>query len=32
MKIVPPSACSNLPMLVVAAPVNAPRSWPTSSD
>jgi hypothetical protein len=25
MKIVPPSACSNLPMRVVAAPVNAPR-------
>ena len=28
---VPVSACSNLPMRVVAAPVNAPRSWPKSS-
>ena len=28
---VPPSACSNLPMRVVAAPVKAPRSWPNSS-
>ena len=29
--IVPVSACSNLPIRVVAAPVNAPRSWPNSS-
>ena len=27
----PVSACSNLPMRVVAAPVNAPFSWPNSS-
>ena len=27
----PPSACSNLPIRVVAAPVNAPFSWPNSS-
>ena len=27
----PVSACSNLPIRVVAAPVNAPRSWPKSS-
>src|SRR5205085_764171 len=30
-KIVPVSACSNLPMRVMAAPVNAPSSWPNSS-
>jgi hypothetical protein len=29
--MVPVSACSNLPMRVVAAPVNAPFSWPNSS-
>ena len=28
---VPPSACSNLPTRSVAAPVNAPFSWPNSS-
>mgnify|MGYP003337631965 CR=1 FL=1 len=29
---VPPSACSKRPRRVVCAPVNAPRSWPKSSD
>jgi len=29
---VPPSARANLPFLLVAAPVNAPRTWPNSSD
>ena len=28
----PPSASANLPFLVVVAPVNAPRTWPNSSD
>ena len=31
-KSVPPSACSKRPRRVVCAPVNAPRSWPKSSD
>ena len=31
-KIVPPSASANLPFFVVVAPVNAPRTWPKSSD
>ena len=31
-KIVPPSASANLPFLVSVAPVNAPRTWPKSSD
>ena len=31
-KIVPPSASANLPFFVVVAPVNAPRTWPNSSD
>ena len=31
-KIVPPSASANLPFLFVSAPVNAPRTWPNSSD
>jgi len=31
-KSVPPSACSNLPVWREAAPVNAPFSWPKSSD
>jgi hypothetical protein len=31
-KIVPPSASANLPRRVVVAPVNAPRTWPKSSD
>ena len=30
-KSVPPSACSNLPMRLRSAPVNAPFSWPNSS-
>ena len=29
---VPPSACSNSPALSADAPVNAPRTWPNSSD
>ena len=28
----PPSASANFPFLVVVAPVNAPRTWPNSSD
>ena len=28
----PPSASANLPFLLVSAPVNAPRTWPNSSD
>ena len=28
----PPSASANLPFFVVVAPVNAPRTWPNSSD
>ena len=28
---VPPSACSNRPRRIVAAPVKAPRSWPNNS-
>ena len=28
----PPSASANLPFLVAVAPVNAPRTWPKSSD
>ena len=28
----PPSASANLPFLLVVAPVNAPRTWPKSSD
>ena len=31
-KIVPPSAASNLPRRSDTAPVNAPRTWPNSSD
>ena len=31
-KIVPRSACSNQPARAATAPVNAPRSWPNSSD
>ena len=31
-KIVPPSASANRPFLFVTAPVNAPRTWPKSSD
>ncbi len=31
-KSVPPSACSNFPACFAAAPVNAPFSWPNSSD
>ena len=31
-KMVPPSACSSRPILVLCAPVKAPRSWPNSSD
>src|SRR6266436_4620223 len=31
-KSVPPSACSNLPTCLTAAPVKAPFSWPKSSD
>ena len=31
-KIVPPSASANRPFLLVTAPVNAPRTWPNSSD
>ena len=31
-KIVPPSASANRPFLVNVAPVNAPRTWPKSSD
>jgi hypothetical protein len=31
-KIVPPSASANFPFFVVVAPVNAPRTWPKSSD
>ena len=30
-KIVPPSACMNLPILSPVAPVNAPATWPNSS-
>ena len=30
-KMVPPSACMNLPILSPAAPVNAPATWPNSS-
>jgi hypothetical protein len=31
-KSVAPSAISNLPRLAAVAPVNAPRTWPKSSD
>ena len=31
-KMVPPSACTNLPICLTVAPVNAPFSWPNSSD
>ncbi len=31
-KIVPPSASANRPRRLVTAPVNAPRTWPNSSD
>ena len=30
--MLPPSASANLPFLLVVAPVNAPRTWPNSSD
>ena len=30
-KIVPPSACKNLPILSPIAPVNEPATWPKSS-
>ncbi len=31
MNSVPPSACSNRPIRLSVAPVNAPRTWPNSS-